>query len=358
MAPMSRTVLYAEVPDFYASIERADDPTLARRPVVVGGDPRKRGSVQSASADARAAGVTLEMPMIDALQLCPEARARPTNMGRYREVSRHLHAWLRRGFERLEPSGLAAAFFDVSGAAEAPRRIAERLRARVAEELGLPLRVGIASGRSTARLAAEEAGDDGILEIPPGGERAFLAPLNVTRLEGVGEKTAARLAELGARCIGEIAGVDRDALQDVLGTHGLRILALAAGLDDRPVRGTRHPKTLSRESTLGEPTRDVAVLADHLQDVVQQLAAELALLGLAAGRLALKLRFADQAVTSRSLTFARATAAAGELGRAAAELLKRTDAGARPVRSLRLQLAGLVLEGAGDAQLDLFPPAS
>ena len=105
---MTRTILYAEVPNFYASIERADHPALCDRPVIVGGDPRKRGLVQSATADVLAQDVTLEMPMIEALQRCPEARVFRTNMGRYREVSRQLHAWLRRGFERrISPIGPA-----------------------------------------------------------------------------------------------------------------------------------------------------------------------------------------------------------------------------------------------------------
>ena len=351
---MTRTILYAEVPNFYASIERADHPALVARPLIVGGDPRKRGLVQSATADALAAGVTLEMPVIEALQRCPEARAVRTNMGRYREVSRRLYAWLRRGFERLEPSGLGAAFFDLPPASEAPREVASRLQAIVQRELGLPLRVGIASGKLIARLAAEEAGEGGIRRVAPGEEQAFLRPLPVTRLEGVGEKTAGKLAELGARTIGEIAAVGRERLEEGLGTHGLRILAFAGGRDDRPVRATRHPQSVSREATLRGESRDLGNLVEHLQDLAQQLAAELQLQGLLAARVALKLRFVDQAVATRSLTLTQPAAAAADLQAAALALLERTDAGSRPVRGLRLQLAGLLLHDAADRQLELF----
>jgi DNA polymerase-4 len=351
---MTRTVLFAEVPNFYASIERADHPGLVDRPVIVGGDPRKRGLVQSATADVLAEGVTLEMPVIEALQRCPEARPFRTNMGRYREVSRQLYAWLRRGFERLEPSGLGAAFFDLTLASEPPEEIGARLQAIVHSELALPLRVGIASGKLIARLAAEEAGEGGIRRIAPGEEQTFLRPLPVTRLEGVGEKTAAKLAELGARTIGAIAAVGRERLEEGLGTHGLRILAFAAGRDDRPVRATRHPQSVSREATLRGESRDLGILAEHLQDLAQHLAAELRLQGLLAARVALKLRFADREVATRSLTLAEPAAAAADIQAAALTLLERTEAGSRPVRSLRLQLAGLLLEGAVDRQLDLF----
>jgi DNA polymerase-4 len=176
----------------------------------------------------------------------------------------------------------------------------------------------------------------------------------VTRLEGVGEKTAAKLAELGARTIGAIAAVGRERLEEGLGTHGLRILAFAAGRDDRPVRATRHPQSVSREATLRGESRDLGILAEHLQDLAQHLAAELRLQGLLAARVALKLRFADREVATRSLTLAEPAAAAADIQAAALTLLERTEAGSRPVRSLRLQLAGLLLEGAVDRQLDLF----
>lgn len=355
---MNRTILYAEVPDFYASVERSDHPSLVARPVIVGGDPRKRGLVQSATAAARAAGVTLEMPVIEALQICPEARAVRTNMRRYREVSRQLFAWLRRGVERLEPTGLGAAFFDLGREGASSHEIGVRLQQIVRRELRLPLRVGIGSGKSIARLAAEEAGEGGVRVIAPGEERAFLQPLPVERLEGVGEKTAAKLAELGARTIGEIGAVGRERVEAALGTHGLRILELADGRDDRAVRGTLHPQSASREATLANPSRDLAVLSEHLRDLAQQLAAELRLQGLCTARVALKLRFADQGSATRSVTLGTPSAAPGDLEEAAFDLLERTDAGTRPVRSLRLQLAGLAQQGAAGAQLDLFPPSS
>lgn len=352
---MARTVLFAEVPGFYAAIERAEDPALATRPVIVGGDPRKRGRVQAATPDALAAGVCLEMPMIEALQLCPQARAARTDMSRYREVSRRLLTVLRSVHPALEPFGLGGAYADLTGLPEAGT-VGPAMHRAVQESLGLPLRVGLASGKFLARLAAESIDGDGVARVPSDGEAGFLAPLPAARLEGVGRKTAATLAELGAHTIGEVAALGRARLEELLGTHGARIHAFASGRDDEPVRAARHPQSLSRESTLrGEPL-DVALLADQIGGLAQQLEEELRRQGLAGSRVSLKLRFADQATTTRTRTLPGPTARAADLREVGLALLGRTQAGARPVRALGLQVSLLSPAGGADRQLDLFRP--
>jgi len=353
---MARCVLFAEVPGFYAAVARADDPSLAARPVLVGGDPRKRGRVQAATADAQAAGVTLEMSVLEALRHCPHARAVRTDMARYREVSRRLFAVLREIEPDLEPFGLAACYADMSPRADQSDGLARRLLEGVEAALGLPLRVGIGGGKFLARIAAEEVpGERGVVRVPPSGESAFLGPLPAARLYGVGRKTAATLAAMGAYTIADVVRLGRDRLQTELGPHGLRIHACAAGADADPVRAARHPKSLSRESTLpGEPL-DVAVFAEQLAGLAQQLEEELGRMGLAAGRVAVKVRFADSGTTTRSATLPRPTAVAAELWRAAHRLLERTQAGARPARSLGIQLSRLAPAGDADRQLDLFP---
>jgi len=356
---MARTILFAEVPGFYAAVERAEDPSLAARPVIVGGDPRKRGRVQAASSEALRAGVTVDMPMIEALQRCPRARAVRTNMRHYREVSRRLMIALRRVHSHLEPFGLGAVYADRGGgAAGADEAIAAAMCEAVRDELGLPLRVGLASGKFLARLAAQELADAGIRRIPDGGEHDFLGPLEATRLDGVGRKTAATLAEIGAQRIRDVVALGRERLEELFGTHGVRIYTYATGRDDEPVRAVRHPASLSRESTVrGEPL-DVAVLLEQLAGLAQQLEADLARQRLAAGRVALKVRYADPGTATRSRTLPAPVSRATELLATIEQLLRRTQAGARPVRGLGLQLSALVPAGEGDRQLDLFPAGS
>jgi len=353
---VSRTILFVEVPCFYAAVERADEPTLAGRPIIVGGDPRKRGHVQGASEEALAAGVLLDQPVREALQLCPEARAVRTNMRRYREVSGRLFVCLRRGFDRLEPFGLGAAYLDVTGSADPPEQIARRLQGIVADELGLALRAGIAAGKFHARLAAEEAGSSGCYRVDPEQQTAFLSALPVTRLEGVGAKTAATLAELGAHRIGQLLEIGPTVLQQALGTHGLRIHAYASGRDDRPVRAASHPQSLSRETTLDE-SLDLAVLTAQIEDLARRLDADLRAQGLFAGRVALKIRFSDRATNSRSKTLATPIASSAEIQAVATGLLSHMAAGSRPARGLGIQLGRLQRSEDGGRQLDLFSSA-
>ncbi|MGI9592935.1 MAG: DNA polymerase Y family protein [Myxococcota bacterium] len=353
---MSRTVLFLEVPSFYASVERAQDPALADRPVIVGGDPRKSGRVQAATPDAIEGGVEPEMPMAEALRLCPQARTIRTDMTLYRDVSRRLYACVRRVFPQIEVLGLAAAYLDASAVRD-PDALAEALCEGVRAELGLPLRVGVARSKFLARLAAEQAGQAGVRRIGPGEETAFLHPLPVARLEGVGQKTAAVLAELGAERIGDVVALGRERLEQAFGAHGLRIFALARAEDDEPVRASRHAQTLSKQRSFGaEAVVDRAILTEALLDLARQLEEELALQGLTAGRVALQVRYADQGRQSPSQALAGAVRAAQEILAVGERLLDRTQAGSRPVRALGVQLAKLSPAAEADQQLELFSP--
>ena len=351
---MKPAIAFAQVPGFYAQVERADDPTLHRRPVLVGGDPRKRGTVLSASPEAVAAGVAVGMPVREALERCPQARLIKTNMARYREVSGQLRACLRNAVDALEPMGLEAAFLDITWESRAPEEIAHDLGRRVREQLGVSLRVGIAAVKFLAKLAAEEAGPSGVRRIEAREESSFLAPLSVTRLPGVGPKTAATLHALGASRVGELLGLDREALEAALGNHGLRILEYARGEDDSPVSAARHPKSLSREYTFDEAQLDIGVLWERLQGLAQALETALLRDGLQAGRVAIKLRYEEQDATTRSCTLSRPATASAEIYRAATDLLDRTQAGSRPIRLVGLTLSGLESGVLTDRQLELF----
>ncbi len=352
---MARSILFAEVPGFYAAVERADDPRLATRPVLVGGDPRKHGRVQAATPDALAAGVCLDMPMLEALRQCPTARNFPTDMRRYREVDRRFVATLRGSVPRIESFGLGAGFADLGGSALSGEEVAEEMRRAVREALSLPLRVGLASGKFLARLAAQELAEQGVLRIASGEEDRFLAPLPVERIEGVGRKTAASLALLGVRTIADVVALGRDRLHAALGSHGLRIHALACGRDEEPVQGKRHPKSVSRESRVEGDGVDFAALSEHVAGLMHQLEAELQRNGVAACRIIVKLRDADGSVTTRTRTLPAPIASATDLLGEALALLDRARIGARPLRGVGIQLAELVAAAEGTRQLPLFP---
>jgi len=361
---VSDSILFAQVPRFYAEVERAQDPSSRDRPVIVGGDPRKRGTLQSATQDALDSGVELGMPMLAALELCPRARVARTDMKRYREASGRLRACLRAVCQGLETVGLEGAYLEfqantrtvsaAGGTFESADELAERLQQAIAAQLDLPLRVGIAAVKFLARLAAEEAGRGGVLHIRPGSEGKFLQPLPLARLPGVGPKTVATLDALGARCIGDLLAIDPGRLEGELGNHGLRILEYARGEDHARVRSARHPQTLSKEYTFTNVELDLGILWQQLQELSSSVEAALGREGLSARRVAIKLRYSDGETSTRSQTLTGPVSSQSAIYAAAASLLERTHAGSRPIALIGVTLAGLVSAGVADAQLDLF----
>ena len=342
------------MPGFYAEVERAASPALADRPVVVGGDPRKKGTVQAATADARAAGVEPGMSIVQALELCPRARAFRTDMRRYRDVAARLKAEFRHESARFESAGLDAGWMDIAERPDPPTEIAQGLRARVGERLRLPLCVGAAPVKFLAKLAAELAEEAGVLAVDEARVRDFLAGLPVEHLPGVGRKTAETLAGLGARRVGDLLRVGRAPLEAELGARGLQIFALAEGRDPTPLRAAPHPRSVSHEVTLAEADVDRGTLEESLAALATQVEASLAREHLVARKLVLKVRYADGELTTRSRSLDRPVARAQELLLAALELLARTQAGARAIRGLGLGATTLSRAARDDRQLDLF----
>jgi DNA polymerase-4 len=352
---VTRTLLYVEVCDFYAAVERAADPALAQRPVIVGGDPRKRGLVQSATEDARAAGVVVGMQVVDALERCPRARALRTRMPFYREAALKLRACLRRVVESLEPDGFEAAFLDATDRKEAPEVLAALLRERAALEVGLPLCVGVAPMRNLARLAAREVGASGIRVVHPGEEAEFLTPLALGRLPFLGPNAELRLAQAGARSVGEALALPPARLEEILGNRARELLDLVGGQGDARVKAEKQPRSLGQETTLEVPERSADALREELGRISASLENMLRLQGLSARRITLKLRYDDLQTVTRSRTLVRALSQAVEIEAAARDLLARTDAGARPVRLLGVILGRLGRSRRDGRQLDLFP---
>jgi DNA polymerase-4 len=349
-----RAVLYARVPSFYAEVERRDHPALSGRPVLVGGNPDKRGRVQSASVEAVAIGVSEGMAMSDALVRCPGAAHFRTDMKRYREASGTLVVCLRRIVEALEPAGLGAVYLDVQAGSEPSEALARRIVAAVRDELGLPLRVGIAPSKLLAHLASDEASGNGIRRIHVAEAAGFLAPLPISRLPRVGKKTEARLAALGVRRVGELLALGRASVEEALGNHGLAIYELASGLDRSPLRLAARPRSISRELTLEDP--GAVAIAEALRGLAALLERELVRQGLAARRVALRAELLSEPDTTRSVTLGDPVVSAGEIAQVAEELSGRLERDPASVRALSLTVAGLVAVGGEDRQLELFSP--
>ena len=347
-------LLYAWVPGFYAEVERRDHPELRTRPVVVGGDPRKGGKVQSVTPDARAQGVREGMAVIEALERCPHARALRTDMRRYREVANQLRACFRRETPRVEPGGLGAAWLDIAGAAEPVEPVGERLRVRVRDDLGLPLRVGSAPLKFLAKVAAERFEDVEVLHVAAADMPGFLGDLPVACLPGVGPRMVERLEELHVTTARELRALDRRVVEERFGNHGLSVLAYAEGRDASAIRATPHRRSVSQETTLEEPELDRGLLEERVAELARGLEAGLAVEQLAAKKLVLKVRYADQEETTRSRTLRQPVVEAADLARLAAELLGRTHVGQRPIRGLGLTAHGLVRGRRDDRQLELF----
>ena len=342
------TILHADLDAFYASVEQRDDPRLRGRPVIVGG-----GVVLACSYEAKAAGVRTAMSGRQARALCPSARVVPPRMEAYSAASKAVFAVFRDTTPLVEPISIDEAFLEVGGLrriAGTPREIAQRLRARVAAQVGLPITVGVARTKFLAKVASGVGKPDGLLVVPPDGELGFLHPLRVERLWGVGTVTAAKLHELGVHTVGEVAGLGEAPLVSFLGpAAGRHLHALAHGLDPRPVRTGVRRRSIGSQRALGRRSRSPEELDAILAGTVDRLARRLRGPGRdGAGRVCrtvvLRLRFDDYTRATRSHTLPVASAHTPTLLGTARTLL---DA-ALPMISER----GLTLLGVSLANLD------
>jgi DNA polymerase-4 len=333
---------YAEVPDFHVAVARLARPDLVARPVLVGGDPEKRGKVLAASGDLQILGIQAGMPLSEALDRARDAVWVRTDMAAAREA------------EAVETAGLGGFYMAAPAEREEALALAQRLESRVLESTGLPLRTGIAPARFAAFWAAEDAGASGACVIGEQEFEAYLLSQPIERFPGIGPKTAARLAELGASDVSSLRALGLERLEVLLGNHGRSLWTLACGEDPKALRARRHPASLSREETFPEVCGDADELGRSLLRLTDLLETALRREGLGASRIAVRLTFADSHKITRSQTFDSAVSAAGPLAAAAQTLLARTDAAHLPIRKLALVLAGLESAGAEDRQLDLF----
>ncbi|MBX5442979.1 MAG: DNA polymerase IV, partial [Solirubrobacteraceae bacterium] len=266
-----RAIIHADLDAFYASVEQRDNPRLRGRPVIVGG-----GVVLAASYEARAYGVRSGMGGRRARRLCPDAVVVPARFEAYVAASRAVFAILAGAAPVVERVSIDEAFLDVTGLeriAGTPAQIGARLRREVRERVGLPISVGVATSRHVAKVAGAAAKPDGLLVVEPGREPAFLHPLPVERLWGVGPATARRLRRHGLRTVGDVARLDEATLMALVGrAAGRRLHALAHDRDRRPVRRRARRRSVGAQRALGRRRRSAAALALALGGLVARVA--------------------------------------------------------------------------------------
>jgi DNA polymerase-4 len=339
-------ILHVDMDAFYASVATRDRPDLRGVPVIVGGG--HRGVVLSASYEAREYGVRSAMPMTRARRVCPGAVVLPPDFEAFGSVSASVMESFRQVTPVVEAVSLDEAFLDVSGAVRrlgSPYAIAEQLRARIFDEQGITCSVGVAPTVALAKLGSRRAKPDGVVVVPPDAVTAFLHPLDVGELWGVGEKTAAMLHRLGLMTVGDVAHTPLATLQRAVGPAlGTRLHELAWGEDRRtltPRRNTDDPdKSMGADETFGRDTDDPELVLREVLRLSAKVTARMRTARVAGRTVTLKVRFADFTTITRSRTLPEATDVTQEIYRTAAELFQ-----ALGLQRARLRLVGVRVEG-------------
>lgn len=346
-------ILHVDMDAFYPSVEVLDDPSLAGKPIIVGG-VEGRGVVSSASYEARRYGVRSAMSVQVALRLCPSAIVVPPHFERYAALSRQVMDIFHAVTPLVEPLSIDEAFLDVAGARRlwgSPGQIARDLRARVRAETGLVCSIGVAATKHVAKIASTLSKPDGLLIVSAPGTAAFLAQRPVGALWGVGPKAVESLAGRGIHTVADILATPSAVLERALGAAmGQRIRQLAQGDDPRTVEVERIEKSIGHEETFLTDIADPTVLRSELRRLSDRVAARLREGGWEAGTIALKLRYADFTTVSRSRSLGEPTDASQRIGEVAIGLFDQLEL-AQPVRLVGVRAEKLRSGGAGMAAL-------
>jgi DNA polymerase-4 len=350
------TTLHVDLDAFFAAVEQRDRPELRGKPVVVGiGGRNDRGVVSAASYEARRYGIRSAMPLRTAARLCPDAIFVPVDGRKYASVSRQVMAILRRYTPAVEPISIDEAFLDVAGSQQlfgSPVEIARAIRAAISAELALTASVGVATSKLVAKVASDLEKPDGLVVVDPGREAAFLAPLPIARLWGVGERTALALADYGVRTIGDLAALPDDVLRRRFGRQGPVLAARAKGIDTSAVAASEPARSVSHEHTFEVDTARPEELERTLLALADGVARRLRAGDVRARTVSVKVRDSAFVTVSRQRTLHVPTDDTETLFRAALAL-------ARPQwRGIRVRLLGLAASGLeGGEQLSMFGEA-
>jgi len=349
-----RTIIHVDLDAFFCSVEELLDPSLKGTAFAVGGAANERGVISTASYEARKFGVHSALPTARALRLCPQLKLLPGRHRLYGEYSRRVMAFFDQETPLVEQISIDEAFLDFTGDARPGGKIAAALQVRIAAEAGLPSSFGVATNKLVAKIATNVGKPKGLVVVPPDEEAAFLAPLPMSMLWGVGPKTQARLAELGLRTIGDLAAWPGADLEQRFGAWGADLARHARGIDDRPVETEREAKSISKETTFARDVSDRAELRRTLLELCDQVGASLRRQGLVARTVKLKLRWPPFETITRQSTLPQSTDMDAEIFEAAFALFQAAWGRGRPVRLIGVGVSGLQTPA---RQLSLFDSA-
>ena len=352
---MARCIFHIDLDAFFVSVEQVVNPELKGKPVIVGGDPEHRGVVASASYEARAFGIHAGMPSSTARRLCPQAIFIRSHFSLYRDASTKFMKILGDFSPHIEPLGLDEAYLDVTGCVEpygSPQKLALVIKEKILDELQIKASVGVATCKVVAKIASDLCKPDGLLEIAPGEEQAFLNPLPITKLLGVGKKTEQALKEMGISTIGELASRPLDTIERRFGATGTVLHSYARGLDDREVEAPGEAKSISQELTFTHDTFDRNFLEANLHNLCQEVCQDLRTQSKRTKCVAIKLRYADFKTITRQVTLQKASDVTRVVFATAQQLLTKALAQReKPVRLIGIRISSLVGEG---KQLSIF----
>jgi DNA polymerase-4 len=341
---------------FYASVEQLDHPEFKGKPVIVGGSSN-RGVVSAASYEARRFKIHSAMPIARAKQLCPHGLFLPVRMKRYRAISRRVFAIYQRYTPLVEPISLDEAFLDVTysgklfGTAE---HIAAEIRQQVFVETGLTVSAGVASSKLVAKIGSDLNKPDGLTIVPSGREADFLAPLPIKRLWGVGKKTREALRMLGVNTIGDLADLPLGLLENKFGRHGTSLHKKALGLDSRDVETDHETKSVGHEFTFESDLTDIITIRRELLELAVMVAKRLRRNKFQGRTVTLKVKYHDFKQITRSASLKEHIDDSQRIYHEVLQLLKKTEAGKKPVRLLGISVSGLKSPNES-AQPFLFP---
>ena len=353
--------MHLDLDAFFCAVEEGRSPKLRGKAFAVGGQAGQRGVVSSCSYPARQFGVHSAMPMSQAVRMCPGLIVVPADHHAYSEVSHKVMALLGEITPLIEQISIDEAFLDVTpqdGAA-----LAKRLQAIINDELKLPCSFGVSTNKLVAKIAnnvgkAEKGRDappNAIKVVPPGGEAAFLAPLPIHELWGVGPKTAERLRNLGIRTIGDLAEWREGDLVVMLGKHGADLSREARGIDDRPVETERDTKSISRETTFTRDVTDLDLLRRTIRQLSEGVGWRVRKEGLRGNTVKVKIRWSNFTTLTRQQTFAQAMDSDVEIEQAAQLLFRNVWTPGQAVRLIGVGVSGFDDE---PQQLALFDDAA